>query len=174
MGVQWASGPHRARVVYFATRFEDAIVFSAGTTRNVRRARNDGLESSYSGSLLGFDLRASLTLQDPVEQDPGGQELQAIRRSKVFGSLSVFRNLGAWRLGAQALGAGARRDQHVQTFVRQEEAGYAVLHLTARYNFAKALFAEARVENALDEKYSTVSGYNTPRRGAFITVGWQP
>jgi vitamin B12 transporter len=174
LGVQWASGPHRARVVYFATRLEDAIVFSAGTTRNVRQARNDGIESTYTGRLLGFDVRASLTLQDPVEQDPGGQELQAIRRSKAFGSLSVFRDVGAWRLGAQMLGAGERRDQHVQTFVRQDEAGYAVLHLTARYSFAKSLFAEARLENALDEKYATVSGYNMPRRGIFVTVGWQP
>lgn len=174
LGVQWAQGSHRLRMVYFATRFEDAIVFSAGTTRNVRQARNDGLESSYSGTLLGFDLRASLTLQDPVEQDPGGQELQAIRRSKAFGAVSAFRTLGQWRLGAQLLGAGSRRDQNVQTFVRQDEAGYTVMHLTARYQFAKSLFAEARLENALDEKYSTVSGYNTARRGVFVTVGWQP
>jgi vitamin B12 transporter len=175
LGVQFASGVHRLKLVAFQTEYQDAIAFDLVTfsTRNVRRARNDGVESSYSGSLLGFDVRASFTVQDPVEQDPGGQELQAIRRSKVFGSVSVFRTVGAWRLGAQALGAGARRDQNIATFAREEEAGYAVLHLTARYNIAKSLFAAVRVENALDEKDSTVNGYNTPPRGVFVTVGWQ-
>lgn len=174
IGIQWSPGTSRLRVVLFSTEYQNAIVFSEGTTRNAGRARNRGIESSFSGTVLGFDLRASLTLQDPVEQSASGQELQAIRRSKSFGSISAFRTLGPWRLGAEALGAGSRRDQNVATFARQDEAGYAALHLSARYDIGKALFAAVRVENALDEKYSTVSGYNTPPRGVFLTVGWQP
>lgn len=173
LGVQWAREAHRLRVVMFRTEYQDAIVFSGGTTRNVGRASNEGVEASYSGELLGFDLRASLTVQDPIEVT-NGQELQSIRRSRAFGSLSIFRTVEAWRLGAQLVGAGGRRDQNVATFARQDEGGYAVLHLTARYQLSKAAFAEARIENALDEKYSTVSGYFTPRRGAFFSVGWQP
>jgi vitamin B12 transporter len=174
LGLQWASGAHRLKAVAFETDYQDAIVFSAGTTRNVRRASVDGFETSYSGQLLGFDLRASLTFQDPVEQDPGGQEVQAIRRSKAFGSFAAYRTLGAWRLGAQLVGAGERRDTHIVTFGSVQEAGYAVLNLTARYNFGKALFAALRVENALDEGYHLVHGFNAPPRGMFLTVGWQP
>ena len=174
VGLQWASGPHRLKAVAFETDYQDAIVFSGGTTRNVRRASVDGFETSYTGQLLGFDLRASLTLQDPVEQDPGGQEVQAIRRSKVFGSFGAHRTLGAWRLGAQLSAAGERRDTHIVTFASVQEAGYAVLNLTARYNFSKALFAALRIENALDEEYHVVHGFNAPPRGAFVTVGWQP
>jgi vitamin B12 transporter len=174
LGLQWASGADRVKVVLFETKYQDAIVFSAGTTRNVGRASTKGVESSYSGNILGFDLRASLTVQDPVEQAPDGQELPAIRRSKAFGSVSAYRSLGAWRLGAQALGAGSRRDQNVTTFVRQDEPGYTVLDLTARYNFDKTWFAAMRLENALDKKYSTVSGYQTARAGLFLTVGWHP
>jgi vitamin B12 transporter len=174
LGLQWASGAHRVKAVAFETDYQDAIVFSAGTTRNVRRASVNGFETSYSGHLLGFDLRASLTVQDPVEQDPGGQELQAIRRSKAFGSLAAYRTLGAWRLGAQLAGAGERRDTHIVTFASVQEAGYTMLNLTARYNFSKALFAALRVENALDEDYHLVHGFNAPPRGVFLTVGWQP
>lgn len=174
LGLQWASGPHRVKAVVFETDYQDAIVFSAGTTRNVRRASVNGVETSYSGQLLGFDLRASLTLQDPVEQDPGGQELQAIRRSKAFGSLAAYRTLGAWRLGAQFSAAGERRDTHIVSFASVQEAGYAVMNLTARYNFTKALFAAVRVENALDEAYHVVHGFNAPPRGVFVTAGWQP
>lgn len=174
LGLQWASGAHRLKAVAFETDYQDAIVFSAGTTRNVRRASTDGFETSYSGQLLGFDVRASLTFQDPVEQDPGGQEVQAIRRSKAFGSAAAYRTLGAWRLGAQLVGAGERRDTHIVSFASVQEAGYTVLNLTARYNFSQALFVALRVENALDEDYHLVHGFNAPPRGAFLTVGWQP
>ena len=174
LGVQWARGPHRLRVVAFDTEYTDAIVFSAGTTRNVLQASVTGVESSYSGRLAGFDVRASLTVQDPVEQSPGGQQVQAIRRSKHFGSVSVQRTIERWRLGAQLNGAGERRDTQIVTFASLQEPGYSVLNLTARYNFSKALFAALRVENALGESYHLVNGFNAPPRGAFLTVGWQP
>lgn len=174
LGVQWAAGPHRLRIVAFDTEYKDAIVFSAGTTRNVLRASVTGVETSYSGTLAGFDLRASLTFQDPVEQSPGGQELQAIRRSKAHGSIAAYRSIERWRLGAQLLGAGERRDTDIVSFASVQEAGYAVLNLTARYNFSKRLFAALRVENALDEDYHLVNGFNAPPRGVFLTAGWQP
>jgi vitamin B12 transporter len=174
LGVQWASGAHRLRVVAFDTDYKDAIVFSGGTTRNVLRASVKGVETSYSGQLLGFDLRASLTVQDPVQQVPGGEEVQAVRRSKAFGSIAAYRTIERWRLGAQLVGAGERRDQHVVTLESMQDAGYTVLNLTARYNFSKAFFAGLRIENALDEKYYLVHGFNTPPRGVFVTAGWQP
>jgi vitamin B12 transporter len=177
LGAQWSSGAHRLRVVAFGTEYQDAITFSNPPTfiaGNVRRARVDGVESSYSGNLLGFELRAALTIQDPIEQEPGEQELQAVRRAKKFGSIAAFRNIGSWRLGAVLLGSGSRPDSDVVTFARLQEAGYAVLNLTARYEVTKALFVAARLENALDEEYRLASGYNTAPRGAFLTVGWQP
>ncbi len=175
-GVQWAQGPNRVRVVAFDTRYQDAITFDLQTftVRNVRKASVTGVESSYTGQVAGFDLRAALTIQDPVEQEPGGEELQAIRRAKRFGSLAVFRSMGKWRLGGELVVSAERRDTDIVTFASVREAGYTVLNLTARYQLGKALFAAARLENALDEKYRLVNGFNTPPRGLFLTVGWQP
>jgi vitamin B12 transporter len=175
-GVQWAAGPNRVRVVAFDTEFQDAITFDLATfsIRNVRKANNTGIESSYSGNVGGFDLRLSFTVQDPVEQEPGGAEQQAIRRAKRFGSLAAFRTLGDWRLGAQLNAAGERRDNHIVTGASLQEGGYAVLDLTARYQATKELFAGLKLENALDEKYRLVHGFNSPRRALFLTAGWQP
>jgi vitamin B12 transporter len=175
LGVQWARGPQRLRVVAFDTEYQDAITFDLQTftIRNVRKARVSGVESSYAGSIAGFDLRVSVTVQDPVEQEPGGQELQAIRRAKRFGSLAAYRTLGSWRLGAQALASGERRDNHIVTGASLQDAGYALLHLTARYQATKQLFAAARLENALDKDYRLVHGFNSPPRGLFLTAGWQ-
>src|SRR5258706_9002990 len=69
LGVQWASGPQRVRVVAFRTTFQDAIVSDAAFfRRNAGYAKVEGVESSYSGVLAGFDVRASLTVQNPEEQ----------------------------------------------------------------------------------------------------------
>ncbi len=173
LGVQWADGPNLVRVVAFDTRYQDAITFDV-TARNVRKASVDGVESSYSGRLAGFDLRAALTVQDATEQEPGGEELPAIRRAKRYGSLAAYRSLGRLRLGGELIASGARPDIDIVSSARLSDAGYSVINLTARYDIDKRLFVGARLSNALDQKYQLVNGFNTPRRGVFLTAGWQP
>jgi vitamin B12 transporter len=175
LGAQWARDAQRLRVVAFDTEYEDAISFDllTFTAANVRKARVSGIETSYTGRFAGFELRASMTFQDPIEQEPGGEEEQAIRRAKRFGSLAVYRTLRDWRLGAELRASASRPDADIETFAPVREAGYTVMHLTARYQVAKALFVAARVENALDEEYRLVHGFNTPPRGLFVTAGLQ-
>lgn len=176
LGVQWANGPHRLRVVAFDTKYEDAITFDLGTftVRNVRKASVQGFETSYTGKIEEFDLRASFTVQDPIEQEPNAQALQAIRRAKAFGSLSAFRSFGALRLGGEILASGSRPDGNIVTFARLQEAGHTIINFTARYQFDKNLYVAAKLENAFNEKYQLVNGFNTPSQGVFLTVGWQP
>jgi vitamin B12 transporter len=175
LGLQWASGADRVRIVAFETKFQDAIVFSGGTTNNVGHASVKGVESSYSGRLAGFDLRVAFTVQDPTEQNAAtGQDLQAVRRAKRFGSLAVYRSFGKLRAGGELLASGARPDNDVVTFDRVQDAGYTVVNLTSRYDYDKHVYLAARLENAFDEKYQLAQGFNTPRRGLFLTLGWQP
>lgn len=174
LGVQWAPGSHLLRVVAFHTRYEDAITFSAGLVRNVRNARVEGYEASYTGVIAGFDLRAALTIQDPLEQEPNAQALPAIRRSKIYGSLAAYRSFGPWRLGGELLSSGSRADTDIVTGARVQNGGYSTVSLTARYQINKQLYASARVENVFNEDYQLIPGYNTPRRGAFVSVGYQP
>lgn len=173
-GVQWAAGSHRVRIVAFDTRYRDAITFSAGLTRNARKARVNGVESSYSGVLLGFDLRAALTLQDAVEQEPNALELPGVRRAKAYGSFSAYRDIERWRLGGELVSSGPRPDTHIVSGARLDLGGYAVVNLSARYRIDRDWHVTAKLENAFNEKYELVHGYNTAPRGLFVTVGWQP
>ena len=177
VGVQWASGPHRVRVVAFDTKYEDAIVLdNLFIPQNVQTAANEGIETSYSGALFGVDLRASLTFQDPVEQDrTNSPPQQALRRAKTLAALSAFHSFGALRLGGEWRYSGERRDQSItSSAVTVFEPAYSVLNLMARYQLSKNLYVGARLENALDEEYRLVSGYNTAGRGLFLSAGWQP
>jgi vitamin B12 transporter len=176
LGVQWASGANRVRVVGFHTDYQDAITFDnvTFTAENIRKAKVTGVETSYSGRIAGIDLRAALTLQDALEQEPDDIERAAIRRAKRFGSVAAFRNFGRWRLGGELLASGARPDVDIATFEPVQLAGYTVVNLLARFEFNKNLYVAARLENAFDEEYQVVHGFNTAPRGFFVSVGWQP
>ncbi len=177
IGVQWASGPSRVRVTYFDTEYKDAIVLdNLFIPQNVDTASNRGVETSYSGVLLGVDVRASLTFQDPVEQDnTSAAPQQALKRAKRHAALSAFKSFGALRLGGDWRYSGERRDVSItNSTVTVFEPAYQVLNLMARYQLSKNIWFGARLENALDEDYRLVSGYNTAGRGVFLTAGWQP
>jgi vitamin B12 transporter len=51
--------------------------------------------------------------------------------------------------------------------------GYGIVNLSARYNITKAWYVAAQIQNLFDKDYELAYTYNTPRRGAYITVGWQ-
>lgn len=176
LGVQWASGASRVRTVAFHTDYQDAITFDnvTFTAQNVRKAKVTGVETSYGGRVAGIDLRAALTLQDAVEQEPGEVELPALRRAKAFGSIAALRTFGRWRLGGELLASGPRPDVDIATFERVELASYTVVNLLARFEYNRNLYFTARLENAFDEAYQLVHGFNTAPRGLFISVGWQP
>jgi vitamin B12 transporter len=177
VGVQWASGRQRLRVTAFDVDYEDAIVLDAFfIPQNVQTASNKGVETSYSGVVAGLDVRASLTFQDPVEQDrTDSPPQQALNRAKTLAALSAFRSFGAWRLGAEWRTSGERRSSDINGGTAPVfEPGYALLNLLARYEISRNLYLAARVENALDEHYRLVSGYNTAGRGIFLSAGWQP
>ena len=176
LGVQWASGAHRLRLVAFDTEYRDAITFDLGTftVRNVRNASVEGFETTYTGRVGGFDLRASLTVQDAIEQEPNAQPLPAIRRANHHGALSAHRSFGQWRFGGELLSSGPRPDNDIATFARLDVGGYSVVNLIARHQFDRHLYVAAKLENAFDEKYMLVHGFNTAGRGLFVTAGWQP
>ena len=177
IGIQWASGPHRLRVTVFDTEYQDAIVLNnLFIPQNVQTASNEGIETTYNGVIAGIDLRASLTFQDPVEQDrTNAPPQQALRRAKTLAALSAFRNFGALRLGVDWRASGERRDNAItDSTVTVFEPAYSVLNVLARYQLSKNIYFGARLENALDEDYRLVSGYNTAGRGVFLTAGWQP
>jgi vitamin B12 transporter len=177
IGIQWASGPHRLRVTVFDTEYQDAIVLNnLFIPQNVQTASNEGIETTYNGVIAGIDLRASLTFQNPVEQDrTNSPPQQAVRRAKTLAALSAFRNFGALRLGVDWRASGERRDNAItNSTVTVFEPAYSVLNLLARYQLSKNIYFGARLENALDQDYRLVSGYNTAGRGVFLTAGWQP
>lgn len=161
LGAQYAFGPHLLRAVAFHSRIEDLV--NPFPIFNINRAVIDGIEISYRGTIAGADVKASLTMQDPI-QHTASTHLQLIRRAKTFGSLSLAKSFGPWRFGAELLSSRQRFDNDIIAFSRVELAPYEVLNLTARYDLGKQTALSARLENATDRRYVLAHGFNTQGR----------
>jgi vitamin B12 transporter len=174
LGLQYAADAHLLRLALFRTEYQNLIqsVTVGGVSRsmNVGRARVEGAELSYTGQFNGWDMRASVTVQDPIDATTGAQ---LRRRGKNFGNLSVNTTLSGWRLGAETIVGSSRPDNNIVSGAPVTLGGYTVINLIARYSLAKNTFVAVRLENALNEHYQVAQGYNTPGRGLFASLTWQ-
>lgn len=158
------------RLTAFQTRYSDLINYiptQGGlffVAENVGRAKVQGIEGSWSGHVGKTDVRAALTVQNPVDED---SNTDLSRRARHFATFSANRSFGGWRLGGEWLVSGPRNDSGTNL------GGYGLVNLSARYNITKAWFVSAHIDNVFDKNYELAYTYNTPRRSAFITLGWQ-
>jgi len=158
------------RVTAFETRYENLIVAALQPNgmflaQNVNKAKVQGIETSWRASLMGTDVGAAVTFQNPLDETNNSQLL---RRARRYASFDVGRNFGNWRFGGEWLVSSARLDSGPRTL-----GGYGIVNLTARYNIDKQWFVAARVENLFDKNYQLAYPYNTQGRAGFITLGWR-
>ncbi|MGU7781781.1 TonB-dependent receptor domain-containing protein [Burkholderia sp. PU8-34] len=159
------------RITVFQTRYSNLIDYRPEANsffyvaQNVGRAKVQGLEGSWQGHVGATDVRVAATLQNPIDETQN-QDLD--RRARRFASAAVSRAFGPVRVGGEWLVSGARNDSGGGRL-----GGYGLVNLSARYNITKAWYVSARIDNLFDKDYELAYAYNTPRRGAYVTLGWQ-
>lgn len=168
LGIQWASGLHRWRSTWFDTRTRDLLLYDMGTWQfsNISSVKNKGLETSYSARMGATDLRASLTLQDPVNEATGQQ---LVRRAKTLASASLAQSWGRLTLGGNIRYMGARPDIEGQPRL----SSAVLLDLTSRYVLNRQWTIFGRLDNVTDSEYQTAYGYNQLPRTAYIGLSWK-
>ena len=179
-GIQYSLSNTLIRLVGFQTKTKNqfakdpvcANLFSCRTI-NLASGSNQGLEISASSVWDKTSLRASLTLQNPIND-----ETKKIldRNARVFGSISLSHTLETWRFGADAIFSGMRHDQDyalLPTKVEKNLSAYSKVNFTARKQISKELAVYARLENAFDRDYQTSYGYNQLPRSLFVGLNWQ-
>lgn len=169
-GLQYASASSLLKVVAFRTSFTDLIAPGCPPS-NINEATIEGVEASFSGEWMGTGLKAALTVQDPVQHTPAGDQ-PLVRRAKKFGAVSASRAAGRWRFAAELLASGRKPDIQVTSFSGQrvELPGYGVVNAMARYAIAKETTVGLRLDNVLDKDYSVTHGFNVQRRKATVSV----
>jgi vitamin B12 transporter len=170
LGLQYAEGGQLLRIAMFRTDYRDLIQTVSGLPRNVASARIEGTEVSYTGQFSTWDIRASLTLQDPINSVTGAQ---LRRRAATFWNVVAGTDYMGWRLGAELIVSGTRPDLDIVSSAALDLGSYKLVNLTAKYPLTTKSFVAARLENMFNEKYQLAQGYNTPGRGLFLSLGWQ-
>ncbi|NUA31345.1 TonB-dependent receptor [Cupriavidus basilensis] len=158
------------RVTAFETRYDNLITSALQPNglylaQNVNKAKVQGIEASWRAKLMGTDVGASITFQNPVDEQSNTQLLRRARRHAAF---DVGRQFGDFRLGGEWIISSTRMDSGSRTL-----GGYGIVNLNARYNIDKQWFVAARVENLFDKNYQLAYPYNTQGRAGFVTLGWR-
>jgi vitamin B12 transporter len=86
--------------------------------------------------------------------------------------LDVSRGWNAYDIGSKMNASSSRSDFSYAGSPML--AGYATLDVYVSRRLSESLMLRAKLENALDKKYELAGGYNTPGRGLFITLQYQP
>ncbi|MGH7571273.1 MAG: TonB-dependent receptor plug domain-containing protein [Gemmatimonadota bacterium] len=160
----------RAGATWFATRFEDLIVFDGEALRNVGEAESRGVELT-AGAEAGdrLDFEATYTYLDTEEKTGENAGRSLLRRPRHAASLAIGYRLGRGEVGFLLRRVGAREDLDFSTFPsrRVELDGYTTLRLTAAYGWANRFRLFGRLENLTGAEYEEIFQFGTPGRAFY-------
>lgn len=169
VGAQWKSGTQAINVVAFENRIDDLVSFVFGSgPQNIRRAKIRGVEAEMTTQVMGANIRASVTVQRPRDEDTGKQ-LRS--RAKQFGSVHVDRAWGKWSAGVSVIATGERFDSANEA-PASRMGGYATVDANIRYRVDPRWTVAFGINNLGDKRYELAQGYNTPGRQAMLTVSF--
>lgn len=171
-GVDYQRGAKRFAATYFDNRIADLIVFDLATftPQNLESARIRGGEFSYSGTVLGTELRAKFTAQNPENVRTG---LQLQRRARQHGSVAASRAFGAWKFGTEVVASSERFDSNSEDPAARLD-GYALLNLYLTRRLSTQWEVDVRWNNVTDRDYELAQYFNTPGSNVFVSLRWTP
>lgn len=174
LGFVSSSSNHLTRLVYFVTSTSNAISYTGSNTcasncyENIGRVENQGVELTSKASVFGYVIKVMAVSQDPWDVSSG---VQLQRRAKEYGSIDISKPIRDYDLGVKLYAASERKDT---TVINTTLPGYSIWSFYASKKIDQNWIARIRLENAFDRDYQLAYGYNTPSRGLFATLQYQP
>lgn len=166
---QWRPTPaHTVRLAWVDHRMRDLIVSPAPDYLpvNVAQARIDGFTLQWRARWDRLTTQFNVDHLEPRDSQTG---LQLARRAQSAIRLSAKAPVQDWTIGGQ-LTAWSHRFNDAGNLDRLP--GFATLDLRAERALSPEWTLALRVDNLADRIYETARGYNQPRRGAYLTLGW--
>lgn len=131
---------------------------------NINQSTIKGLEAAYDFRYNNLNLNINATVQD-ANNDETNTPLLRRPDNKVNISLDKFFN--KFSVGTSIRYASKNPDFGIDL------EGYTLIDLRAAYKINENWKISAKIENAADENYQIVNGYNTPKASGYITIEWQ-
>ena len=172
VGLTYSDGKSLFKLAYFSTKIKNAIIYddTNDISSNVGEIRNKGTEGNLRTNFLGNSLKMAFVQQDPWNATDG---IALKRRARQYGSFDISRSLLGVNAGAKFY-ASSRREDYDLSYNTVVTSGYSTWSLYAFSKLNNELTARIKLENALNRNYELASGYNTPGRGLYATLQYQP
>ena len=172
LAANYDNGAQRAGLTLYHNQVHDLIAVDPtfSTVINVNEAKIRGGTLHIGADVADYRLKAEVTREEAIDEATGNL---LPRRAKTFGSLSIARNSGSLRFGAEIVASGERFDT-VANLPSSRLAAYALLNLRASYAFSPDYAVSVRWNNVLDKEYELVRGYNTPGSNVFVSLEYTP
>ena len=186
-GAEFNNSYSKTRLVHFDTSTTNAIsgqsVFDGNgnylgyESYNIGQVKNQGWEFSERAKWRGYTIVGAFTWQNPLDTSTG-QTLA--RRAQQFGSLMVNKSFGEnnkYDLGTKVIYSGARSDAYYDpnsyAMTSVNLGAYKIWGFHAGMKLNDEWTVRAKLDNAFNENYQLVYGYNTPGRTAWLTLIYQ-
>jgi vitamin B12 transporter len=174
IGFVTSNASHLTRLVYFNTSTSNAISYTGGNScwsncyENIGQVDNKGFELSSKASIYGYLVKLTAVTQDPWDVS---NNVQLQRRAKEYGSIDVSKPIKNYDVGVKLYASGERKDT---TGGSGTLAGYSIWSFYASKKIDQNWIARIKLDNAFDKDHQLAYGYNTPGRGMFLTLQYQP
>ena len=166
-------------VTYFHNRFTNLFqweytnyVTYEGKIVNIGQATTSGVEFALASKINDqITARMAYTYLDATDDVAG---VRLIRRPRhVIDSEIRFQPTKQWIIGTGLHIVADREDFDYSKYQQLDAEDYTTVRLFTSYQLTKNLQLKARLENALDEKYSEALGYPALPRAVYGSVEWK-
>ncbi len=140
-----------------------------GENQNIARARVRGLELGYLLTRPSWSWCTHVIFQQPLNLDTG---TLLLRRSERTLTTALDWHNDHTSFGAHLIVTGPRNDLDFNTGAPVTDAGYVLAGVTLRQNVGHGFAVSGSLENLLDTRYQTASGYNTAGRSLFVRLSY--
>jgi len=174
LGLSGSSGTMYWTVNAYNTQIDDLIAFDPMTFApvNINEADITGIEVTVATSLAGWDLRGSLTLQNPEDASGGVNDgNQLPRRAEEIFFVDIGKRVNNWRLGGSLHIQGDSYDD-LGNFTKLD--GFTVVNVRAEYLLKPAWAVGLHVNNLFDEEYETAANFNQDGTNGKVTLRYIP
>ena len=170
IGVTHTANDNLIRTTYFQSKTKNAITINDDYTAytNIGEVVNSGMEFIARTKLAGNSIKFNVVAQDPWNSTAS---MALARRARQYGSLDISRPIQGFSFGAKVFASGQRKNSDYDTVWL---GGYSLWTFYGSHEINNELTARIRLENAFNRQYQLAYGYNTPGRGIFATLQYQP
>ena len=174
-GIRFDNGQQRFGVVYYYNNVTNLVQWrntmngsvSVYAPENYGRSVLQGVTTTYGAKLVGLNVLGSVDYQDSQDMQTG---LVLPYHPYAFGTTSVEKDTGAWKLGAQAQYQGNQQSNPGSTN-NQNLGGYTLFNMYGNLIIKRDVSAYFRLNNLTNKQYAT--NYDSVNQSFYRTPGSQ-